>query len=224
MSTVSEKLFTLNQQIGATLIAANRPANSTTLLCVCKTRSEAEILQAIDAGQTLFAENQVQEALPKIEHFKDYSLEWHFIGQLQKNKTAKVAQHFSWVQSICDLKTVQRLNAQRPEHLPPLNICLQVNIDGDPDKAGLDPADIFDFAEAIVDLDKIQLRGLMPVLKKETSPEAQLQSFEKLHQCFIVLQEKFANIDTLSMGMSTSFIPAIQAGATLIRVGGAIFN
>ena len=177
MPTIVDNLSKLNQQITLSLAETGRAETSCKLLCVSKTRTENEIQQAIDAGQRLFAENQVQEALPKIAYFQDYDLEWHFIGRLQNNKTAKVAEHFSWAQSVCQLKTAQRLNEQRPKQLPPLNICLQVNVDDDPNKAGIAPDDILTLGRCRCQTTMFTLAGLNDRIKKRKQYQATTAKF-----------------------------------------------
>jgi PLP dependent protein len=201
-----------------------RPVESVALLAVSKTQPAAAIAAMAAAGQTRFGENYLQEALEKMVELAALDLEWHFIGPVQTNKTRGIAEHFSWVHSVDRLKIAERLSAQRPAHLPPLNICLQVNIDREPTKHGLDEAEIVAIAPAVAALPGLRLRGLMAVPAPTTTFTAQRQPLAQLRG----LQERLIAaglaLDTLSMGMSDDLEAAIAEGATLVRIGTALFG
>ena len=201
-----------------------RPSGVVQLLAVSKTQPTAAIAAMAAAGQPYFGENYVQEALAKITELTALALEWHFIGPLQANKTRSVAEHFAWVHSVDRLKTAERLSAQRPRSLPPLNVCLQVNIDREPTKHGLDPADVGAIAAAVAALPGLRLRGLMAIPAPTADFTAQRHAFARLR----ILQEQLIvtglALDTLSMGMSDDLEAAIAEGATLVRVGAALFG
>lgn len=201
-----------------------RESGSVRLLAVSKTHSVAEIEQLFSAGQSCFGENYVQEALPKIEALAHHPLEWHFIGQIQSNKAAILATHFAWVHSVCSLKVAQRLNAQRPAALPPLNICLQVNISQEATKAGLAPTEVSPLAIAIQSLPRLRLRGLMAIPAPCTELAQQRQPYRQLRELLAQLQQQGLAVDTLSMGMSADLAAAIAEGATWVRVGTALFG
>lgn len=194
------------------------------LLAVSK-RQSIEAIQAVaEMGQRDFAENICQEALPKIAALKQYELTWHFIGHVQANKTGAISQHFAWVHSVDREKIAQRLSNQRPSDLPPLNVCIQVNIDNEATKSGIDVADLESLAACIAKLPRIKLRGLMAVPKPVDDFTAQRQPFQRLREAFLNLNQLGYGLDTLSMGMSHDFRAAIAEGATMIRVGTAIFG
>jgi len=194
------------------------------LLAVSKTQPAAAIAAMAAAGQTCFGENYLQEALAKMTGLAALELEWHFIGPLQANKTRGIAEHFAWVHSVDRLKIAERLSAQRPASLPPLNVCLQVNIDQEPTKHGLDVAEVGEVAGAVAALPGLRLRGLMAIPAPATDFAAQRQAFARLR----ILQEQLTAaglaLDTLSMGMSDDLEAAIAEGATLARVGTALFG
>lgn len=204
-----------------------RPIGSVQLLAVSKGQSIEKINQAIDVGQRAFGENYLQEALEKMLAFANKKLEWHFIGKIQSNKTRKIAEHFDWVQSIDDRQIAKRLNDQRPAHLPPLNVCIEVNISNEATKSGIPLNAVPLFVEYLLTLPALRLRGLMaspainqPVSSTRTAQEA----FHQLFQVFQSLQFRYPALDTLSMGMSGDFEAAIAEGSTLIRIGTAIFG
>lgn len=224
MSEITNKLNQIRERIKAAELQYQRIPGSVKLVAVTKQQPIAVIQEAIDAGQTCFAENYVQEALSKIEHFIDDNIEWHFIGPVQSNKTKLIAEHFQCVQSIDRLKIAERLNHQRPFYLPPLQVCVQVNIDNDPVKSGIDVDEINTFVEAITQLPRLQLRGLMTILTQYSDAERIMASYKQLRKIFEDLQQQYSNIDTLSMGMSADFELAIACGSTCVRVGSAIFG
>ncbi|MSP52974.1 MAG: YggS family pyridoxal phosphate-dependent enzyme [Gammaproteobacteria bacterium] len=194
------------------------------LLIVTKSRDIATIKQLIAAKQFCFGENYLQEALPKFLALADEKLEWHFIGAIQPNKTRKIAEHFSWVESIDNAHVAQRLNDQRPENLPALQVCLQVNIDNDQNKGGVAVDQLLELATVIEKLPRLQLRGLMTIPKKHATLDERKQSYQLMKQVFEQLKVKGFTLDTLSMGMSDDFELAISAGATEVRIGQSIFN
>jgi len=198
------------------------------LLAVSKTRPAEDLRLAAAAGQHAFGENYLQEALDKMEALADLpQLEWHFIGPIQSNKTRPIAEYFQWVHSVDRLKVARRLNDQRPEDLPPLNICVQVNIDEEASKSGCHPGELDDLAAAISDLPRLSLRGLMAIPDPDQSEDALRASFHRLARALENLQKNpqvTGPLDTLSMGMSGDLELAIAEGATLVRVGTALFG
>ena len=221
---IKKNLATVTQEIKKCEKQFSRDPDSVSLLAVSKKQSIEKIQEAIDAGQLAFGESYLQEALSKILFFKNHSLVWHFIGPIQSNKIKKIAEHFSWVQSVSDINTATRLNACRPEHLPPLNICLQVNISGEQTKSGITPSSLFLLAEQVALLTRLTLRGLMTIPAPVTSFAEQREAFHSLRLIFDNLKEKHPHIDTLSMGMSNDLAAAIAEGSTMIRIGTKIFG
>lgn len=193
-------------------------------MAVSKGQSTAAINDAARAGVENFGENFLQESLPKIETLAGRELTWHFIGRLQANKTRPVAEHFAWVHAVDRLKIAERLSAQRPSHLPPLNLCLQLHVGGEASKGGVDAADLAPLAIAVRELPRIRLRGLMSMPPAEESIERQRHWFRETRQVFDYLNERGLGLDTLSMGTSSDFTSAIAEGATMVRVGTAIFG
>lgn len=198
--------------------------NSVSLLAVSKGQSIEKITAVYAEGQRLFGENYLQEALEKMQALNDLDIEWHFIGQIQSNKTKQIAENFSWVQSVASLKIAERLNQQRPVHLEPLNICIQVNISNEAAKGGVEPEALFELARAISHLKQLTLRGIMVIPKDERDYYAQLAAFERARDLFIQLQQQGFVVDTLSMGMSGDFKAAMAAGSTMLRLGSAVFG
>ncbi len=221
--SISKRIKNIKQTINTALIAAARKPNSVKLLCVSKYASLEKIREAIAAGERCFAENYLQGALEKIDALQAENLEWHFIGRIQRNKTRKIAENFAWVHSIDNVPVAQRLNAHR-EACKPLNVCIQVNIDLDPSKSGVMPQEVKKIATIIDQLPHLNLRGLMTVLQKHDKLEDDRQSYHRLKKLFLALQESGFKLDTLSMGMSNDFAVAIAEGATMVRIGSAIFN
>lgn len=201
-----------------------RPPGAVRLLAVGKTQPAAAIAALAAAGQRDFGENYFQEALDKMTELATLELEWHFIGPMQANKTRGIAEHFAWVHSVDRLKIAERLSAQRPDHLPPLNVCLQVNIDREPTKHGLDEAELAEVAHAVATLPRLRLRGLMAIPAPAAEFTAQRRPFAQLRK----LRERLADaglvLDTLSAGMSDDLEAAIAEGATLVRIGTALFG
>ena len=236
MSSIADNLLTVRQRIDAACVAAGRAPSSVRLLAVSKTFGAREVLAAYAAGQCAFGENYIQEGIEKITALSPQvltpplfpALEWHCIGPIQSNKTKGVAQHFDWVQSLDRLKIAQRLNEQRPAHLPPLQVCIQVNVDGGANKSGVEPQRALELALAIEQLPALKLRGLMCI----PEPADYAQTLEVMGQAKVLFDQLNAHIqngkslglDTLSMGMTADLEAAIQAGSTLVRVGTAIFG
>jgi hypothetical protein len=177
-----------------------------------------------DLGQRDFGENYLQEGLAKIDALRDRGLTWHFIGQLQSNKTRPVAEYFDWVHTVDRLKIATRLSEQRPFHAPPLCVCVQVKLGDEDSKGGALPGDLPELLEAIAHLPRLQLRGLMAIPPAETDPTRQRQWFAELHRLFVEARARHANLDTLSMGMSADLEAAIAEGATHVRIGTAVFG
>jgi len=201
-----------------------RPRHSVSLLAVSKNQSIEKIKEAIDAGQTAFGESYIQEALTKILALADHPIIWHFIGSIQSNKTKKIAEHFSWVQTVSSSLIAKRLNDQRPTHLPPLNICLQVNISQEQTKSGVNPEEVFTLAEYCSSLPRLTLRGLMAIPAPQNTFSEQVNIFHLLRLLFEETIKKYPSMDTLSMGMSDDLAAAIAEGSTMIRIGTKIFG
>ncbi|KOR31191.1 YggS family pyridoxal phosphate enzyme [Achromatium sp. WMS2] len=203
---------------------AGRPKNSVQLLAVSKTHTPAKIRVAWQAGQLAFGENYVQEAIDKQALVQDLDLEWHFIGQIQSNKTQIIAERFAWVHSLCKPQHARRLNARRPVSLPPLKVCLQVNVSAEVSKGGLCPAEVLPVLETCMELPRLQVCGLMAIPKPVSDPILQRQVFRQMRE----LRDSLAKVDlpltTLSMGMSDDLEAAISEGATIVRIGTAIFG
>lgn len=194
------------------------------LLAVSKTQPAAVIRSAYYAGQCLFGENYLQEALAKQQQLADLAIEWHFIGPIQSNKTQAIAQHFAWVHSVDRLKIAHRLNVARADSVSPLSICLQVNVSNEASKSGVLPADIPALAEAVQHLPKLRLRGLMAIPAPIHDTALQRRQFAQVGALYEQLIEQGMQLDTLSIGMSEDFPAAIMEGATIVRVGSAIFG
>lgn len=226
MASIELKLQQLRQRIGDACTLAERPVQSVTLLAVSKTQSADAVRQAHAAGQRAFGENYVQEALVKVEALADLrsAIEWHLIGPLQSNKTREVAAAFDWVHTVDRLKIAERLSAQRPDHLPPLQVCVQVNVSGEASKAGVDPGEVLALAQAVSTLPRLRLRGLMSIPEPVEGLAAQRAPHRRLRELFDALRSQGLALDTLSMGMSADLEAAIAEGSTLVRVGSAIFG
>jgi PLP dependent protein len=223
---IADKLAQVHRRIASACADAGRPVQSVTLLVVSKTFAATAVREAFDAGEQRFGENHVQEGLDKIETLADLraQLEWHLIGPVQSNKTRVVAEGFDWVHSLDRLKIAERLSAQRPAHLPPLAVCLQVNISGEASKSGFAPGEVAAAAHAVAALPRLALRGLMAIPEPAEDFEAQRRPHRALRELFEALQRDGLALDTLSMGMSADLEAAIAEGATLVRVGSAIFG
>ena len=221
MSTIAENIAKVGARIREAAQASQRDCATIGLLAVSKTKPAAAIRLAHAAGLRDFGENYLQEALEKQAELSDLPLIWHFIGPIQSNKTRAIAEHFAWVHSVDRLKIAERLSAQRPPHLPPLNICLQVNVSGEPSKSGCSPQDLPALAQAVSQLPHLKLRGLMTIPQPTEDRAAQRAAFARLRE----LQERLnLGLDTLSMGMSHDLEAAIAEGATWVRIGTALFG
>jgi len=221
---VATNLHSIRQRISAAEKLANRDAGSVALLAVSKTKPDSLIRAAWNAGQRAFGENYAQEAEEKARRLADLGIEWHFIGPIQSNKTRGLAQTMAWVHSIDRLKIAQRLSDQRPAHLPPLNLCVQVKLSDEPSKSGVASSELPNLAEQIVKLPKLRLRGLMAIPAATADYPEQRQSFSKLQELLFELQKQHPQADTLSMGMSGDLEAAVVEGSTLVRVGTDIFG
>lgn len=226
MSVIAANLQAVTNRIAAATQQAGRNPSAVLLLAVSKTVSPAAVRAAFAAGQTAFGENYVQEGLDKIAALDDLraQIQWHFIGPLQSNKTRPVAGQFDWVHAIDRLKIAQRLSEQRPEGLPPLQVCIQVNISGEDSKSGVAPAEVLPLAREIAALPRLRLRGLMAIPEAEDDPVAQRRPFAAMRALLATLRDAGLDVDTLSMGMSGDMDAAIAEGATMVRIGTAIFG
>ena len=223
--SISHNLSEINQQLRQLEKQCGRPENAVQLLAVSKTKPVADIEQAIAAGQRAFGENYVQEGVEKINYFAERNdLEWHFIGPLQSNKTKLVAEHFDWMQTLDREKIAQRLNDQRPSHLSPLQVLIQINISDESSKSGIAPEEMLPLAQKIAQLPRLRLRGLMAIPKPERDPVLQKKALAEMAALFAQLQQHFDGIDTLSMGMSEDMPAAVECGSTMVRIGTAIFG
>ncbi|MAE23052.1 MAG: YggS family pyridoxal phosphate-dependent enzyme [Pseudomonas sp.] len=221
MSTIAENIAKVGARIREAAQASQRNFADIGLLAVSKTKPADAIREAHAVGVRDFGENYLQEALEKQTQLADLPLIWHFIGPIQSNKTRPIAEHFDWVHSVDRLKIAQRLSDQRPAHLPPLNICLQVNVSGEDSKSGCSPEELRALARAVVALPNLRLRGLMAIPEPTDDVAAQHAAFARLRQ----LRDELAlNLDTLSMGMSHDLEAAIAEGATWVRIGTALFG
>lgn len=227
--TIRDNLQITGANIQAFAKKYHRSTADIQLLAVSKKHSAQSIQTAFEAGQTSFGENYVQELLEKEEQLKALEIDWHFIGPLQSNKTKKIAQVVSWVHTVDRLKIAKRLSEQRPDNLPPLSICIQVNISAEESKSGVLPKDTVQLAKQILELPRLKLRGLMAIPAPETDFEKQRATFKKVAVLKEKINEELASIlenplDTLSMGMSGDMEAAIAEGATIVRIGTAIFG
>jgi len=214
----------VRSRILSAALAAGRDPAGVTLVAVTKGKTAESIRLAATAGVTNFGENYLQEALPKLLALADLPLIWHFIGGIQSNKTRDIAERFDWVHSVDRINVAQRLSAQRPFHAPPLNVCLQVELVPEPNKNGVNPAQLHDLAQAVAQLPRLQLRGLMCVPPPQPDAASERAVFARLRRLLEALNAAGLKLDTLSMGMSGDFESAIAEGATLVRIGTAIFG
>ena len=228
MTTIEDKLQQVHRQMADACAQAGRDVNAVTLLAVSKTFGPDAVAQALAAGQHAFGENYIQEGVEKIQALRishpGAAIQWHCIGPVQSNKTRLVAAHFDWVQSVDRLKIAQRLSEQRPPELPPLQVCLQVNVDGGPTKSGVTPAELPALAEAVAQLPRLTLRGLMCIPEPADGFEAQRAVFAQAKDLFDRLNAQGLGLDTLSMGMTDDLDAAVASGSTMVRVGRAIFG
>ncbi|MFG0380357.1 YggS family pyridoxal phosphate-dependent enzyme [Pseudomonas sp. zbq_18] len=221
MSTIAENIAKVRARIREAAQASQRDSAAIGLLAVSKTKPAAAIREAFASGQRDFGENYLQEALGKQAELSDLDLIWHFIGPIQSNKTRSLAEHFDWVHSVDRLKIAQRLSEQRPAHLPPLNICLQVNVSGETSKSGCTPEELPALARAVTQLPHLKLRGLMTIPEPTEDPVAQRVPLAQLRE----LRDGLGmDLDCLSMGMSQDLEAAVAEGATWVRIGSALFG
>ncbi len=228
MCSIQQNIEQVTTQIRNTEHKCGREPNSVQLLAVSKTKPNAAIVAALAAGQKAFGENYVQEGVEKVryfsEHYSDTNIEWHFIGPIQSNKTRPVAENFDWVHSVDRKKVAQRLNDQRPDSMPPIQVLIQVNTSGEESKSGTDESEVFALAELISSLPNLTLRGLMSIPANVSDYASQLRAFQQLAELKEKLTEKYNGLDTLSMGMSGDMEAAVEAGSTMVRIGTAIFG
>ena len=221
---ISVALAQIRQRISESERRFNRVPGSVLLLAVSKTKPVTDVQVAIDLGQVCFAENYLQEAVEKIKCLDNPQLVWHFIGSIQSNKARQIAHYFHWAHTIDRAKVARRLSEQRPGHLPPLNVCLQINISGEKSKSGIEPHELKQLADDCASLPNIRLRGLMAMPTLDSDFERQRIPFRELRRLLTELQTEYPQLDTLSMGTTTDLEAAIAEGATMVRIGTAIFG
>lgn len=224
MSSIKAAYQAILERIESALSVADRPPESVHLLAVSKTRAAEAVAELAQLGQKAFGENYVSEGVAKIEALKDLDLDWHFIGPIQSNKTRAIAESFDWVHSVDRKKLITRLNDQRPPDRPPLNVLIQVNLDGEVQKAGCDPSEIPELADLIDQSPRLTLRGLMAIPAPRTEWAQQIEVFNTLADHFENLRRVHPSVDALSAGMSDDLDAAIAAGANWVRVGTALFG
>lgn len=224
MTTIASNLQTVRARIAAACLAAGREPREVSLLAVSKTFGPEAVAEAYAAGQRAFGENYIQEAVEKIAALHELPIEWHCIGPIQSNKTRLVAEHFAWAHTVDRLKIAQRLSEQRPDHLPPLQVCIQVNVDGGATKSGVVPQEALALAREVALLPRLQLRGLMCIPEPVADFAAQRAVFSRAKVLLDELNRAGLKLDTLSMGMTADLEAAVDAGSTLVRVGTAIFG
>ena len=222
MASIAERFAAVRSQLRDAELTAKRPANSVQLLAVSKTKPAADIAAAYRVGQRHFGENYLQEALKKQQELAAFNISWHFIGPIQSNKTRPIAAHFAWVHSVDRLKIAERLSEQRPEYLPPLNICLQVNISDEASKSGIELAELPELIQAVTQLPRLRLRGVMAIPEPVADYASQRQPYRQLYQAVQALGRP--GLDTFSFGMSGDLLAAVVEGATLVRIGTALFG
>ena len=223
-TTIASRLQAVQARIANVAQSLDRQPGEITLLAASKTNPAERLREAWVAGQRIFGENYLQEALAKMQTLTDLPIEWHFIGPIQSNKTKRIAENFSWVHSVDRAKIADRLSKDRPESLPPLQICLQVNVSGEASKSGVPPEEVASLAAHVIRLPRLKLRGLMAVPELTTATALQRSQFHMLWELFDRLKKDGYELDTLSMGMSEDMDIAIAEGATMVRVGTAIFG
>lgn len=224
MNQIPERLKRVQGRINAAAAACGRHPEEISLLAVSKTKPASDVLAAYRAGQRAFGENYLQDALPKIQTLLDTDIEWHFIGRIQSNKTAEISRHFQWVHGLDRLKHAKRLGTQRPEHLPPLQVCIQVNLSGETSKGGVEPQDLVELATAVAQIPRLRLRGLMTMPDPKAPQATQRAAFAGLRRLLGELRGDGLEPDTLSMGMSADMEAAIAEGSTMVRIGTDIFG
>ena len=222
--TIAFNLEQVLQRIAKSVNIYRTDKSDVQLIAVSKTRPPDAIREAWAQGQRMFGENYVQEAVEKINALQDLDIEWHFIGPIQSNKTALIAQNFDWCQSVDRSKIARRLSAQRPDDKPPLNVCVQLNISAEETKSGTDETTLWSLADEIATLEHLTLRGLMAIPERQTDFEQQRQTFNRMHALFEQMQHRYNSVDTLSMGMSNDLEAAVAAGSTMVRIGTDIFG
>lgn len=224
MINIAERASNIRARIDKACQLAGRASDEVTLIAVSKTQPVEALKQARDAGLIHLGENYVQEAVEKFDQLKDLDLCWHFIGPLQSNKTRLIAERFDWLHTLDRAKIAKRINDQRPENLPPMRVLIQVNISQDPNKSGVSLEEIAELAEYLQTLPHLELRGLMAIPAADLPEETLRQQFQQLKNSQTALHQQYPECDTLSIGMSDDFEIAIDCGATMIRVGSAIFG
>ena len=221
---LAHNLAQVKARVGEAARACGRDPATITLVAVSKMQSPQAVREVAQAGQQDFGENYLQEALKKQMAVENPALIWHFIGPIQSNKTRAIAENFAWVHSVDRLKIAQRLSAQRPTHLPPLNVCIEVKVSDEASKSGVAPHALAAFAGEVAALPQLKLRGLMAIPAPTADVHQQRQVFAQVHALFDALNQRGLNLDTLSMGMSDDMEAAIAEGATIVRIGTAIFG
>lgn len=224
MTSIADRLQTVKARIVNAAKQCGRDPQTIQLLAASKTNPPENLRAAWEAGQTVFGENYLQEGLVKIKALADLPIEWHFIGPIQSNKTKPIAENFAWVHGIDREKIANRLSAARPDDLPPLQVCVQVNVSGEITKSGADPEKVAELAAYVSQLPRLQLRGLMAVPELTAVTALQREQFQQLREIFEQLRQQGFNLDTLSMGMSEDLENAVAEGATMVRIGTAIFG
>lgn len=224
MNNLHERFQQVRREIAEAERQFGRKPGSVKLLAVSKTRAAGDVLALAQLGVSDFGENYVQEARAKIGQLSGQSLTWHFIGPIQSNKTRQVAEHFDWVHSVDRIKVARRLNAARPAHLPPLNICIQVNVDAESTKSGIDPNEVGQLAGEVLPLSRLNLRGLMALPAPTEDFSEQRRGFLRTRRLQEQLTDKGYRLDTLSMGTTNDMRAAVAEGATIIRIGTALFG
>ena len=224
MPNIEKNLADIHARIRAAAEQAGRETDSVSLLAVSKKKPSVDIRAAYACGQREFGENYLQEALGKMQELADLDINWHFIGAIQSNKTRSIAESFDWVHCVDRVKIARRLSEQRPAHLPPINACIQVNLDQEDSKAGIALEEVPDMARQLNDLPGLNLRGLMTIPAPRSDPGEQRQAFARLGEALAQLRQDGIDCDTLSMGMTQDMEAAILEGSTLIRIGTAIFG
>ncbi|MCS2156359.1 YggS family pyridoxal phosphate-dependent enzyme [Scandinavium sp. H11S7] len=227
MNDIAHNLTQVRDKISAAVALCGRAPEEVTLLAVSKTKPASAIEEAIAAGQRAFGENYVQEGIEKVRYFQDAGkndLQWHFIGPLQSNKSRLVAEHFDWCHTVDRLRIASRLSEQRPAHLPPLNVLIQVNISDESSKSGIAPEEIDALAAEVAALPGLSLRGLMAIPAPESEYVRQFAVAQQMAVAFARLKTRYPSVDTLSLGMSDDMEAAIAAGSTMVRIGTAIFG
>lgn len=225
MHSISNQIADVRKRVAQAAERSRRDRDSIRLVAASKTQPADVIRAAAACGVTEFGENYLSDAVPKIEALKDLALRWHFIGAIQSNKTRDIARYFQWVQTLDRAKVAQRLSEQRPDDVDALDVLIQVNIDREPQKAGIAPEALAEFAAQLLHLPRLRLRGLMSIPRAESDPDAQRSAFRRMRQLFERERPAAAtHWDTLSMGMTQDFETAIAEGATMIRIGTALFG